>query len=275
MDDEVDEIEKVLSEANRGNVSLIGEGLTKQHFIELDYESEDRGPLFEYHINNNSWLSSFASDSNETTISVDELGRKRHSIIVDGQIIFQTELDDAMLLKLKRKMSRMPEEPSYGYFFDKGDRIRKNLVHKADEYYGKALELYKEQEYEKAIERLNKAFCLQPMSVKYHLLKLDCFIQIVDLKSALLTINKVLSLLTVTGGTELESGMSESLEERGSEDVDGEMERIRVRMNEKTVLCHYLLGQVYYDTKLYYDALEAFNKASEMRPSSLPFKMRR
>jgi tetratricopeptide (TPR) repeat protein len=253
--DDVDEIERMLAESNKGNVALIGDGLTKQHFIELDYESEDRGPLFEYHVNNNSWLTPFSMIESGPESS---LIRKRSSIMVDstGQLIFQTEVDDEIL---KAASKRLAAAPAYNsYFFEKGDQIRQNLIKKASDYHDRALTEYESKNYELAIERLNKAFCLQPTNLNFYLLKLDCFIQLVDFKSALLTINKVLSMVAV-------------VEDTHGNDVD----ELRLNMAEKTVFCHYMMGQTFYDAKLYYEALEAFNKASELRPLNLPFKMRR
>lgn len=45
--DKLDAIEKLLEESNKENVTLIGDGLTKQHFIELDTFISTKGKLYE------------------------------------------------------------------------------------------------------------------------------------------------------------------------------------------------------------------------------------
>jgi hypothetical protein len=48
-------LEKMLAETNKENVTLIRDGLTKQHFIELDTFILPKGPLYESHLVNNDW----------------------------------------------------------------------------------------------------------------------------------------------------------------------------------------------------------------------------
>ncbi len=55
MSSKIDRLEKMLAEANKDNVALIPDGLTKQHFIELDAFILPKGPLYESHLVNNDW----------------------------------------------------------------------------------------------------------------------------------------------------------------------------------------------------------------------------
>ena len=48
-------LEKMLAESNKENVTLIREGLTKQHFIELDPFILPKGPLYQSHLLNDEW----------------------------------------------------------------------------------------------------------------------------------------------------------------------------------------------------------------------------
>ncbi len=48
-------LEKMLAESNKENVTLIRDGLTKQHFIELDAFILPKGPLYQSHLLNDEW----------------------------------------------------------------------------------------------------------------------------------------------------------------------------------------------------------------------------
>ena len=55
MSSNKDPLEKLMAETNRENVALIRDGLTKQHFIELDAFILPKGPLYENYLINNEW----------------------------------------------------------------------------------------------------------------------------------------------------------------------------------------------------------------------------
>ena len=284
--DDIDEIEKILADSNKGNVALIGDGLTKQYFIELEHGAEDRGRLYDYHVSNNSWLTPFSIEiaAEDSTGQAEIVDRKTSIKDSAKSQLFETEVDEKVLADAKKILTIKSELTSssicitdaaremagvsvglvfgvvcsYNYFFEKGEQIRENLVRKANSYFEKSLSYFLERNYEAAIERLNKAFFFNPLNLNYFLLKLDCFLQLADFKSSLLTINKILSLVAVT-------------KETGAQSED----ELKLDMHERTVFCHYMLGQVYYDLKCYYSALEEFKKAIDLCPgNNLAFKVR-
>jgi hypothetical protein len=51
-DDSINITEKILAEANQENVTLISDGLTRQHFIELDSFILSKGKLYESQVKN-------------------------------------------------------------------------------------------------------------------------------------------------------------------------------------------------------------------------------
>lgn len=51
----VDPLEKMLAESNKEDVGLIADGLSKQHFIEIDSFTLPKGPLYESHLLNDTW----------------------------------------------------------------------------------------------------------------------------------------------------------------------------------------------------------------------------
>ena len=55
MSSKIEQLEKMLADSNKDNVTLIPDGLTKQHFIELDAFILPKGPLYESHLMNNDW----------------------------------------------------------------------------------------------------------------------------------------------------------------------------------------------------------------------------
>lgn len=258
--DDFDGIEKLLSDTNRGNVALIGDGLTKQYFIDLDYEPEEHGKLYKIHVKERDWLTPFAAiEAGSTQPDASNKQEKTTQL-------FHTEVDEKVIedalhrlnIDQSEKVEQEEDGEVFDYFFAKPQKIRENLIVRAEKYYLKSVSEFEKKNYELAIEKLNKAFCLQPANVKYYLLKLNCHLQLCDFKSSLLTINKILSLVATSG-------------QIGKADLD----ELKQDMNEKTIFCHYMMGQTFYDTKLYMNALESFNKASEMCPDNLAFKMRR
>ena len=153
---------------------------------------------------------------------------------------------------------KLLEERLRNYLTEKPDKIKEFLVERADLYYEKAINEFNLGNFERTMTLLNKAFSLNTLNVRYYILKCECFIQMCDFKSAILTINKLLSVISVW-----------------SDSNDLKIyDTLKANLNEKTTFCHYMMGQIYFDSKLYFDALDSFNKASELRPDNLVFKIR-
>jgi hypothetical protein len=56
---EEDPVERALNESNKNNVTLIGDGLTKQHFFQLDDFIVLKGKLYEKHIVETEWIKEY------------------------------------------------------------------------------------------------------------------------------------------------------------------------------------------------------------------------
>lgn len=143
------------------------------------------------------------------------------------------------------------------YMTDRPEQIKEDLVKRGNSYYKEALKLYDEEFYEKSLLKLDKAFTFSLQDINYYVLKADCFIQLCDFKSAILTINKLLSTIFI------------NLDENSPN-----YKEIQETLYEKIAFCYYMIGQTNFDSHLYMDALDAFNKASEIRPDSLIFKVK-
>ena len=99
---------------------------------------------------------------------------------------------------------------------------------------------------------------LNAFNLQYHLLKCEAFIQLGDIKSAIMALNKLLSLVVTLS----------------IETADNEYEVLKSNLSQKLAFCYYLEGQTFYDCKYYLESLDCFTKASELRPNYLPFRIR-
>lgn len=136
--------------------------------------------------------------------------------------------------------------------------IKEQLLKRANQFFELSKHEFQDGKYEKAINTLNKAFMLNAFNIQFYLLRCECFVQMCDFRSAILTINKLLSIISVW-----------------TEENDNKYDSLKAALHEKVVFCHYMLGQVYFDAKLFLDALDSFNKASELKPDNLVYKIRR
>ena len=133
---------------------------------------------------------------------------------------------------------------------------RGELLERANVLYQEGIKYFNEGNFEKTISLLNKAFTLNSFNIQFYLLKIESFIQLCDFKSSLITINKLLSILSVWSKNE------------------PRYNELKLNLLSKTAFCHYAQGQTFFDYKLYLEALESFNKASELLPSVINYKIR-
>lgn len=140
---------------------------------------------------------------------------------------------------------------------DVPEKIKQDLIKRGDFNYKEALKLYDEELYEKSLLKLDKAFTFSSQDINYYVLRADCFIQLCDFKSAIFTVNKLLSTIFI------------NLDENSPN-----YREIKETLYDKIAFCYYMIGQTNFDSHLYMDALDAFNKASEIRPDNLNFKVK-
>ena len=60
-----------------------------------------------------------------------------------------------------------------------------------------------------------------------------------------------------------------------TEKDDSTYDELKASLLDKIVFCYYALGQTYFDSKIYLDALETFNKACDLKPEAVIYKIRR
>jgi tetratricopeptide (TPR) repeat protein len=144
------------------------------------------------------------------------------------------------------------------YLVEDSVRIKERLNERANVFYQMALKEFRDKNFSKSVQTLKKAISLNSNNISFFLLKYESFVQLCDFNSGLLTINRILSIMKLWPN---------------KSDLD--YNELKSKLNEKTIFCHYMMGQSYFDLKQYLDALNSFNKASELQPSNLLFKIRR
>ena len=144
----------------------------------------------------------------------------------------------------------------FNYYHQKPAQIKEELLQRANLFYEESTNYFNQGNFERTIVLLNKAFTLNSFNIQFYLLKIESFIQLCDFKSALITINKLLSILSVWSNN------------------DASYNELKVNLLNKTAFCHYAQGQTFFDYKLYLEALESFNKASELLPHVINYKIR-
>lgn len=276
MSNQLDVLEKILAESNKDNVALIADGLTKQHFIELDAFTVSRGNLYENLVKKD-WIK---KESSMIQIENGEIkGNSADDETSKTEEIFPTEVNESVLQEARKRLestllsgpnalstSSLDKSVRTGiahmtfsnYLLEKPEQIKEDLMLRANYFYEKSLRLFENGMYERAIITLNKAFSLNSFNIQFYLLRCECFILLCDYRSAITSINKLLSLISLW-----------------TDHNDKNYSDLKHQLNEKTVFCYYMHGQAYFDCKLYLEALDSFNKASELKPTNLQFKIRR
>lgn len=240
------------------DVILISDGLTKQHFIEIDKTERSKGILYEAQLLNDFWVpveeqkhnqpetsNEIQADINELTESAVNHARRRLE-----SFFLPPESSEKLLNKLV-----YGENDSY--LAKNSDQIKDELIDKANIIYNQSLLLFEEGNFERALSKLRRAFNLNSFNIQYYLLKCESFLQLCDFKSALLTINKLLSIISVWADKE-----------------DPTYDELKIELLNKIAFCHYAQGITNFDCKLYVEALESFNKATDLKPNNINFKIR-
>ncbi len=155
-----------------------------------------------------------------------------------------------------RESQHSVESSFQNYYSQNPGQIKEELTERANRFYNESTSYFNEGNFEKTISLLNKAFTLNSFNIQFYLLKIESFIQLCDFRSALITINKLLSILSVWSNNE------------------ASYNELKLNLLKKTAFCHFAQGQTYFDYKLYLEALESFNKASELLPTMINYKIR-
>ncbi|XP_071948194.1 tetratricopeptide repeat protein 16-like [Antedon mediterranea] len=116
---------------------------------------------------------------------------------------------------------------------------------KAEEHFERGRQLSAMREHSKAILCFNKALNLQPKNVVFYVHRAEAYLQLCDFQSAILNQKRVCVL-----------------------DPDND------KYYSKLAFMYYFQGQVLFDQCLYTESLEAFSKASEMRPEVVAYHTR-
>ena len=271
---------------------------SKQHYIELDNYVSSRGHLYAAQLISEEWILPLTDAEAKQEAEAEEEEEEEELKNIeneDNNETNETELNDQLFttevneedienakdrsgLKPRHKMKRMSsvlssvirsgfgmanENKSFtssfqdpNYYNQKPHEIKEELIERAKCYYEESTEHFNEGNFERTISLLNKAFTLNSFNIQFYLLKIESFIQLCDYKSALITINKLLSILSVWSNNE------------------SSYNDLKINLLNKTAFCHFAQGQTFFDYKLYLEALESFNKASELLPNIINYKIR-
>lgn len=290
----IDVIEQVLADANQKDVALIADGLTKQHFIDLDLYSKARGELYEAQIKQNEWaLVPAKSEKNEPSAD------QQHESAEEAQDLFSTELNDKLLHEARSRLaSRLSgftaasvstvsrqlrasmvetmslraaslaeifvpkESKEYAlprwYLNETAVKIKEELSNRGNEHFDSAIIEFNNGNYEKSLVCLNKAFLFNSLNIQYYLLRYEALIRLNDFKNALLTINKLMAILALY-----------------TDDNDTTYDELRKDLLDKTVFCFDSIAQKNYDQGNFLDAYESYIKIVELKPDEFEFRVKR
>lgn len=293
-DNELDVIERVLAEANQTNVTLIADGLTKQHFIELEPYSIARGELYEAQIKQDEWAIVPVKQND-----VDNSNHLADESAEEAQDVFSTEINDKLLNEARSRLAsrlsgitagsvstvsrqlrasmvetmstrggsifkilapRQSKEPALPrwYLNETSQKIKEELSNRGNEHFEAALNEFNNGNYYKTLIHINKAFLFNSLNIQYYLLRYETFIRLNDYKNALLTINKLMAILALY-----------------TEDSDSTYDELRVELLDKTIFCFDSIAQGCYDSGNYLDAYESYIKAIELKPDRFEFRVKR
>lgn len=285
-------IEKVLAETNQKDVGLIPDGLTRQHFIELDLATSAKGKLYEAQIKGDKWVSEkrvslettdakaeteetrdlFATEVNDRLISE---ARSRLASRLSGFNLtsmmsrqqFRASIVEAMTtmrsgsfegpIDFRRIGSKEPTLPRW-YLAETAQKIKEELSSRSEEHYEKSVAEFNSGEYMKALRQLNKAFLFNSLNVKFYLLRYECFANLNDFKNAILTINKLMAILAFY-----------------TDDYDTSIDELKQSLLERIVFCFKSMGEADFKAGNYLDAYEAYTKAGELKPDDFEFRIKR
>ncbi|MCJ8746895.1 hypothetical protein PDJAM_G00146940 [Pangasius djambal] len=124
----------------------------------------------------------------------------------------------------------------------RGDRIIKD---KANTHYQAGMEAVDQLEFERAVTCFTKAITLQPEQTQFYVARAEAYLQLCDFKSAALDYKHVCFL-----------------------------EPQKKAYIHRLAFIYYLQGQCYCDQGMFFEALESFAKAIELKPDFRPYHMR-
>jgi tetratricopeptide (TPR) repeat protein len=260
-------------------VKNLSHGLSRQHFISIDRCQVEKGPIYKAQFNE-TWDTVLEIEDQERQSSLNETNFKDTSIstrlgsIEFNNNLFPTEIDENVVENARKRLEatskaslsyrllsgRRTQTPAirHNYLIETGEELKEYILDLADQHYNTALKEFNNEDFETSLRTVTKALQMNSFSIQFHLLRIEIFIQMCDFKSAQLAINKLLSIISIWTDAD-----------------DSKYDELKERMLKKTIFCHYSLGQVFFDCKLYIDSLDSFNKAVELEPSNLVFKIRR
>lgn len=307
-DNNADALERVIAGANQKDVALIADGLTKQHFIELEEYTKAEGNLYEAQIKHDEWLPPPPQSQVQNESIVIESNTNEDD---EANDIFSTEVNDRLLNEARSRLASrlsgvsasissvsrqlraslvetmptlragsfagiieatltgVPGSDSSGlitkeptlprwYLNETAKKIKDELANRGGEHYDRALNSFKNAEYGKALVHLNKAFLFNSLNIQFYLLRYEIFIILKDYKAALLTINKLMAILSIY-----------------TDDSDSSYDELRQSLLEKTVSCFSSIAEACFESGQFMDAYESYNKAGELKPDIFDFKVKR
>lgn len=208
MEENVDVMERVLADRNQKDVALIGDGLSKQHFIELDAFSKARGDLYQAQIQHSEWsMVPVKVDEAAETSTVENLAAESAEEMHD---LFSTELNDKLLNEARSRLAsrlsgftaasvtsvsrqlraslvegislriptfgalkdgqKEPPRPRW-YLNETAQKIKEEMSLRGNEHFEKSVSEFNNGHYEKALVYLEKAFLFNSLNIQFYLLR--------------------------------------------------------------------------------------------------------
>lgn len=300
-EENIDVIERVLADANQKNVTLIADGLTKQHFIELEPIATFRGELYEAQIKQDEWavVAPPPKSSNENDTSENLAGESAE----EAQDLFSTELNDKQLNEARSRLASRLSGFTGASMTTVSRQLRASMVeamsaggrgtslfgimqpsrHHTREYAlpkwylnETAVKIKEElsnrgnEHYDSALIEFNrgkyeKALVCLGKAFLFNSLNIQYYLLRYEIHIRLRDFKS--ALLTIN---KLMAILALYTDEN-----DSTYDELRDDLLEKTIFCFDSMAQACYDAKNYLDAYESYVKIIELKPDRFEFRIKR
>lgn len=305
-EENIDVIERVLADANQKNVTLIADGLTKQHFIELEPIATFRGELYEAQIKQDEWAvvaPASVKSSHENDTSENLAG---DAAAEEAQDLFSTELNDKLLNEARSRLASRLSGFTGASMSTVSRQLRASMVeamsaggrggtslfgimqpsssrHQTREYAlpkwylnETAVKIKEElsnrgnEHYDSALIEFNRGKyekALVCLGKAFLFNSLNIQYYLLRYEIHIRLGDFKSALLTIN--------KLMAILALYTDDNDSTYDELRDDLLEKTIFCFDSMAQACYDTKNYLDAYESYVKIIELKPDRFEFRIKR
>ena len=181
--------------------------------------------------------------------------------------------------KQQRAVARKPEVVFASYLTDSVKSIRLKVDEKARSFYEQSVKAYADCNFERTLRLINRAIFLNVDCVDFYLLQCDTLISLGRYKGALATIAKLNHLVNLVSkrraaivtGAATPTAVVKLMRMSSSSELDAA--EIAQMLDERKVLCYFMLALSYYDCRMFAEALHLFEIVCDCQPSGVLFKI--